>query len=307
MIYAAMVLETVLWQWVSYRAWFPECSVFVGWPMGALVAMLVTVRFGLTLPAGRRLVRFLFISAAAALVLLPLDYPMGIKPEALLPPPMRPNHLYTYSSFSPNSRYAVGLFPDGWFHIVNRWGTVDVGPGSRQISPSGTVFHWAGPSTVYHVELVSVSPSPLPRGTTGGPGPPSAPPSQGGESRNRIEVSRLDERLNLLENLIPVLPSWHGLAVLVPSPSGRRALAVPVGEMRYLGWRSETLGTRLVPGVRTWAAGLAGGEQEFDVVDIPSGKVLARQRANATNYWWQSENQVGYLDETGARKIISVR
>jgi len=67
-------------------------------------------------------------------------------------------------------------------------------------------------------------------------------------------------------------------------------------------------GFRLVPGRPDLSVAPLGCRQNVDVVDISKGKVIARRRriVLVADLWWQSENEVGYLDENGGRHLIVI-
>jgi hypothetical protein len=156
------------------------------------------------------------------------------------------------------------------------------------------VFNWAAPGTVYDVELVSKRTA---AGST--------------EPQNRIEVFRLDKRLNLHESMIPVLQGYATGAILIPSPSGRRVLVVPSRTMRHISpWIRERSGlsqVRLIPESGGWEVDYLHGWHTVDVVDISASRVLATRQLRAATLWWQSEDEIGYLDRDGRRHIVQLR
>lgn len=97
-------------------------------------------------------------------------------------------------------------------------------------------------------------------------------------------------------------------AILIPSPSGERVLTAPVAYVTVSNpwFGAELSKVRMVPTASGYTALPVHGDQEICVVDIPSAKVILRRRIDATNYWWQSEDQIGYIDRQDRRHVIGL-
>lgn len=118
-----------------------------------------------------------------------------------------------------------------------------------------------------------------------------------------LVVIRMDELGHLTTRKIKTDLKLADPRILVPSPSGGRYLLVPValsGDMFTppSGRAIPNLAERTGPIRHT---GLIG------VLNCGDTCALTFLRVKASAIWWQSENEIGYLDERGERHYLSAR
>jgi hypothetical protein len=295
-----MILNTTLTQ----RYVHPDHGFWVivfstlGWPIGAVAAMLVTARFGLTLHTGDRIRRYSTVLIGVVGISLMLSLVLCL-------PRLNPQRFLPRSWFTGSASYA-SIGPDG-SHAVIRQGFrhyLFVGPGYKQApfwltyDEQLICFYWPTPNTVIAAGGRNVL---LDRHGAWSP-------AGAGESASLAAVS-MDGRGHLTAREIKVPAQIADPRTLIPSPSGRRFLVVPV-ELVSAWDAPQGIVTsrtdRSVPGstgctVAIEDTGLIG------ILDCSGPPALTVLTISPSVIWWQSDNEIGYLDNAGERHYLPVR
>lgn len=273
-------------------------AIFVGISAGAITAMFLLARFGLTLNARARVIRYATVVCAVALPFIALDIAVPFGPAALLPR-HEASMRYAATSFSPDGRYLLAPVEDGSYRFI-RLRDLHALPCNRSGLPLSiynreAAIHWTGAGIAHFITYFhdhSIDRAGL------------------SDDQHQLNVfSALDESCLSVQR-IPVPSRNVSSLVSIPSPDGKRLL-VTQALMKRFSFAHNMLNTdttigRAAPGANESYVDLPASEVPIEVIDIASGSKLLRHTAAIKNIWWQSNAQVGYIDARGHRRIISV-
>jgi hypothetical protein len=248
-----------------------EMYCLTGWTVGPVVAAIVTARFGLTLTMRERAIRYACIAVPVSIVVCQLWWSFtptyaGAKGSRL------------FTSVSPDERYAVTN--------VQRWDqdaytsdmyVMKLSDNSKfrvlRNAPNPHQFYWVDAGAAVLIGDTS--------------GPPYVLRIAPGEAplKKRATIRTLGYR-----------NAW----VIVPSPSRKLAIvAWGKGPLEIRPFRGMLVGFK-----DTWASTL--GLCMLQVIDVTSGRRLGPLVESASDFWWQSDTEIGYGEKNGKRHIVRI-
>jgi len=256
-----------------------------GWALGAIVATVVTARFGLTLNTTARAARYALTVAVIGIVVGSGAFWALGKTTFFDHQSDRPSFI----SLSPNGRYAVVQYPArsgattsyDEIHLVKRSDDSRVLLADRPQSRTQVPYDYGQITQCYWVDNTNIA-MVIDRG--------------GGEVRF-IHIRNADRPLE------PGSVSINEAGVrerslLVPSPN--RKLAVVVSD--HSGVETWRIAMRDI-WQRTGGANVNGNLAFFNAL---TGRGIGKPVRGVRNFWWQSDTEVGYVDNGENRHIVRV-